>query len=71
MKRKRNNTTRIIRSAMARASMSVREMCHLAVIPVSTYMDHQRDERLTQQELKRIDRVLHFTDAELAQIIRG
>lgn len=69
--KKRTATARIIRTALARADMTIHDLCRLAVIPVSTYMAHQRDERLTQQELRHIDKVLHLTDEELVQMIRG
>lgn len=69
--KKRTTTARIIREALVRADMTIHELCRLAVIPVSTYTDHCYAEKLTQQELKRIDRVLHLTDEELVQMIRG
>ncbi len=43
----------------------------MACISPSTYADHVRADRFTQAELRRMDRVVKFTNEELITLIRG
>ena len=61
----------ILRTASARADITRGELCRMACIPSSTLHDHLRGGGLTQAEIQRIDRVVHFTDDELIGLIRG
>ena len=66
-----NTTRRIIRAALKRQRILQGEMLRMACISPSTYADHVRADRLTQAELRRMDRVVKFTNEELITLIRG
>ena len=71
MKRAVAETT--IRTAQARAGYfrKTSQMCQMAQIPLSTFNVRLKRGGWSTSELRRLDRVLHFTDEELIQIIRG
>ena len=68
---KTSRTQNIVRGALHRRGLTVKEGCRLACIAVSTYCDHARNDSLTQDELKRLDRVVRFYDGEILELIRG
>ena len=71
MKRAVAETT--IRTAQARAGYfrKTGQMCQMAQIPLSTFNVRIKRGGWSTSELRRLDRVIHFTDEELIQIIRG
>ena len=62
-----------IRAAQARAGYfrKTSQMCQMAQIPLSTFNVRLKRGGWSASELRRLDRVLHFTNDELVQIIRG
>ena len=62
-----------IRAAQARAGYfrKTSQMCQMAQIPLSTFNVRIKRGGWSTSELRRLDRVIHFTDEELIQIIRG
>lgn len=62
-----------IRAAQARAGYfrKTSQMCQMAQIPLSTFNVRIKRGGWSASELRRLDRVIHFTDEELIQIIRG
>lgn len=68
---KTSRTQNIVRAALTRRGLTVKEGCRLACIAVSTYCDHARDDALTQDEIRRQDRVARFYDGEILELIRG
>ena len=46
-------------------------MCQMAMIPLSTFNVRIKHGGWSTSELRRLDRVIHFTDEELIQLIRG
>lgn len=62
-----------IRAAQARAGYfrKTSQMCQMAQIPLSTFNVRIRTGSWSASELRRLDRVLHFTDDEIVRIIRG
>jgi hypothetical protein len=62
-----------IRAAQARAGYfrKTSQMCQMAQIPLSTFNVRIKHGGWSASELRRLDRVIHFTDEELIQIIRG
>lgn len=71
MKRAVAETT--IRAAQARAGYfrKTSQMCQMAQIPLSTFNVRLKRGGWSDTELRRLDRVIHFTNDELVQIIRG
>lgn len=71
MKRAVAETT--IRAAQARAGYfrKTSQMCQMAQIPLSTFNVRIKRGGWSDTELRRLDRVIHFTNDELVQIIRG
>jgi len=71
MKRAVAETT--IRAAQARAGYfrKTSQMCQMAQIPLSTFNVRLKRGGWSTSELRRLDRVIHFTDDELIQLIRG
>lgn len=71
MKRAVAETT--IRAAQARAGYfrKTSQMCQMAQIPLSTFNVRIKRGGWSASELRRLDRVIHFTDEELIQLIRG
>ena len=61
-----------IRAAQARAGYfrKTSQMCQMAQIPLSTFNVRIKRGGWSTSELRRLDRVIHFTDEELIQIIR-
>ena len=68
---KTSRTQNIVRGALHRRGLTVREGCRLACIAVSTYCDHARADALTQDEIRRLDHVARFYDGEIIELIRG
>lgn len=62
-----------IRAAQARAGYfrKTSQMCQMAQIPLSTFNVRIKRGGWSASELRRLDRVIHFTDEELIQLIRG
>ena len=62
-----------IRAAQARAGYfrKTSQMCQMAQIPLSTFNVRLKRGGWSTSELRRLDRVIHFTDEELIQLIRG
>ena len=62
-----------IRAAQARAGYfrKTSQMCQMAQIPLSTFNVRIKRGGWSASELRRLDRVIHFTDDELIQLIRG
>jgi len=62
-----------IRAAQARAGYfrKTSQMCQMAQIPLSTFNVRIKRGGWSTSELRRLDRVIHFTDEELIQMIRG
>ena len=62
-----------IRAAQARAGYfrKTGQMCQMAQIPLSTFNVRLKRGGWSDTELRRLDRVIHFTDDELIQLIRG
>lgn len=62
-----------IRAAQARAGYfrKTSQMCQMAQIPLSTFNVRLKRGGWSTSELRRLDRVLHFTDEELIRLIRG
>ena len=62
-----------IRAAQARAGYfrKTSQMCQMAQIPLSTFNVRLKRGGGSTSELRRLDRVIHFTDEELIRIIRG
>ena len=60
-------------AAQARAGYfrKTSQMCQMAQIPLSTFNARIKRGGWSTSELRRLDRVIHFTDEELIQIIRG
>lgn len=71
MKRAVAETT--IRAAQARAGYfrKTEQMCKMAQIPLSTFNVRLKRGGWSDTELRRLDRVIHFTNDEIVQIIRG
>ena len=63
----------VIRTAQARAGYfrKTEKMCQMAMIPLSTFNVRLKRGGWSDTELRRLDRVIHFTDDELIQLIRG
>ena len=66
-------TKDIIRAAQARAGYGrdTRRMCEMAMIPLSTFTRKLRTDSFTIAELRRIGKVVKFTDGEIVEMIRG
>lgn len=62
-----------IRAAQARAGYfrKTEKMCQMAMIPLSTFNVRLKRGGWSDTELRRLDRVIHFTDDEIVRIIRG
>ena len=62
-----------IRTAQARAGYfrKTSQMCQMAQIPLSTFNVRLKRGGWSTSELRRLDRVVHFTDEELIRLIRG
>jgi len=62
-----------IRAAQVRAGYfrKTSQMCQMAQIPLSTFNVRLKRGGWSTSELRRLDRVIHFTDEELIQLIRG
>jgi len=62
-----------IRTAQARAGYfrKTEQMCQMAQIPLSTFNVRLKRGGWSTSELRRLDRVIHFTDEEIVRIIRG
>lgn len=62
-----------IRTAQTRAGYfrKTSQMCQMAQIPLSTFNARIKRGGWSASELRRLDRVIHFTDEELIQLIRG
>lgn len=67
--KKRTPAAAVIHAAAARAGLTQAEYCHMARIPLATFKDHMRGFRLTQAELNRLDRVLHFDERDFKILI--
>ena len=62
-----------VRATQARAGYfrKTSQMCQMAQIPLSTFNVRIKRGGWSASELRRLDRVIHFTDEELIQLIRG
>lgn len=62
-----------IRTAQTRAGYfrKTELMCQMAQIPLSTFNVRIKRGGWSAAELRRLDRVIHFTDDEIVQLIRG
>jgi hypothetical protein len=62
-----------IRTAQSRAGYFGKTslMCQMAQIPLSTFNVRIKRGGWRDTELRRLDRVIHFTDNEIIQLIRG
>ena len=71
MKKARNKIDAIMKVALARSQLTTHEMCLRAGISYSTYQNKILRDSLTRQDLRRIRRVVHLSDEELIEIVRG
>lgn len=69
MKKARNKVDAIMKVALARSQLTTQEMCMRAGISYSTYQNKILRDTLTRQDLRRIGRVVHLTQEELAGLI--
>ena len=71
MKKARNKVDAIMKVALARSQLTTQEMCMRAGISYSTYQNKILRNTFTRQDLRRIRRVVHLSDEELIEIVRG
>ena len=62
---------RALKAALARAGITVEEMCGRACISYDTFNKHTRANKYNTHELRQIDKVLHLSDEDIAAIVRG
>ena len=68
---RKNDPTRIIDTACTRNSLTHARMCYLADVPLSTFNYHRAKGNYPLIMLRRLSRVIHFTDEECKELING